>query len=362
MYKFTLYIDEAGNTGSRYLDINQPFFILGGWLIENSKLAQLSNAIEDLEKKYSSTGHELKGKNLVKHLRGQEFILNVNRKVASFAGMPLMFIVEKRYMICAKIVETFLDPYYNKLVENKELLDLDGRQNTAQEVYNTNSQLIEEFAEAYRTRNSLRIKELVTEWADELTALGNHALAKKVFGAIENIEEEITTEFEVFESKKGYDSLNLPMLVAMFQYIEHNLPSQIKIIHDNNDSFKETFYNIFELLNNNSEGFIQFIDSRRLYFGLKSITDFTFCESKSTPILRAADYAVSATYDYIKKVFNNNEINDTMNTIAMMTIGGIYLKALTAKYPELGYVPDLGTTYSSRDFVKKAFSKLSVPE
>ena len=362
MDKFTLFIDEAGNTGSRYLDDNQPFLVLAGWIIEDSKIEKLSKSIETLERDYSSTTYELKGKNLIKYARGQRFILKIIKSISSFGGLPFIFLVEKRYMVCAKIVETYLDPKFNDRAYIREQYDLEFRQTVAQQIYDTKSNLIEKFADAYKTRNSGLIRELNIEFVNEFKSLGLTELSGKFLGAYDKIKEQMDIEFEVFEKNRNLDTLNIPMLVAMFQYVENYLPSPIKIIHDNTDTFKDAFFRVYSILNNGSEGFIQFDNGYKQFFGLKSIYHFSLEDSKSLPLLRAADYAAASAYEYLKLIYADKKINDFLNKIAFETINVIQLKAMSFKFPSLGYFPNLGTTYSSIDFVKKVFSQIKVPE
>lgn len=362
MDKYTLFLDEAGNTGSRYLDDDQPFLVLAGWIIEDSKIKKLSKSIEELERDHSSTTHELKGKNLIKHATGQRFILKIIKTISSYGGLPFLFLVEKRYMVCAKIVETYFDPAFNHKINTSDQYDLEKRQDLAQQIYNTKSKLIESFAEAYRLRNSIKIATLNQDWVNEFGSLGQKEFADKFQGAIENIKEQMDTEFEVFTKRKNYDTLNLPMLVAMFQYVENYLPSPIKIVHDNTDSFKEAYLDVVEMFNNGSDGFVEFNNGYRQFFGFKGISNFALEDSKSLPLLRAADYIASSSFEYLKLVDANKDINELMNEIAFMTIGVIYLKGLSVKHPSLGSFPDLGTTFSSIDFVRKIFSKISVPQ
>ena len=40
-----LYFDESGNTGTNYLDVRQPYFVYGGWLIEKEKEDEILSLI-----------------------------------------------------------------------------------------------------------------------------------------------------------------------------------------------------------------------------------------------------------------------------------------------------------------------------
>ena len=55
-----LYFDESGNTGTNYLDVRQPYFVYGGWLIEKEKEDEICESVERIF--CGSRAKELKSK------------------------------------------------------------------------------------------------------------------------------------------------------------------------------------------------------------------------------------------------------------------------------------------------------------
>jgi hypothetical protein len=100
-------------TGSRFLDPEQPHYAEGGWFISNSHTVRVAKAILAEENLFAPSAKELKGAELVRKARGQAFLRQVCEDVGKTGGLPFIIIVEKRYAVCSKIVETFLDPDYN---------------------------------------------------------------------------------------------------------------------------------------------------------------------------------------------------------------------------------------------------------
>ncbi|WP_412137665.1 DUF3800 domain-containing protein [Lentilactobacillus parabuchneri] len=43
------YIDESGNTGSNLLDENQPYFVYGGWIMDDNYKGKIDKYISNLE-------------------------------------------------------------------------------------------------------------------------------------------------------------------------------------------------------------------------------------------------------------------------------------------------------------------------
>src|ERR1039457_5131312 len=125
----SLFCDETGNTGKRFLDPAQPVFAEGGWFIAHKDRPRAMNAIEEVERKYTSGARELKGAELIKKGKGQSLMRNVCESVGRNGGVPFIHVVEKRYAVCTKIVETYFDSDYNPTIATGELWDPARRQN-----------------------------------------------------------------------------------------------------------------------------------------------------------------------------------------------------------------------------------------
>ena len=67
----------------------------------------------------SENEREIKGARLIKCLEGQRAVLVLFRELGALGCLPQFVLAEKRYCVAAKIVETFLDPYYNPLLKQE---------------------------------------------------------------------------------------------------------------------------------------------------------------------------------------------------------------------------------------------------
>ena len=105
-----LFLDESGNTGANWLDPNQPYFVYGGWLIMDDPYEK---AVDIVEKTFSfSKAHELKSKYILTHKRNSFFIM-ADALMTECYALPVFCVADKRYMIAAKICETFFDCEHN---------------------------------------------------------------------------------------------------------------------------------------------------------------------------------------------------------------------------------------------------------
>jgi hypothetical protein len=353
------YFDESGNSGSRFLDYQQPTYIEGGWAVEKNNIQELSNLIIEIENSYPYNIEELKGKNLVKHRRGQELILKMIHEIGQHGGIPILHICEKKYMVCGKIVETFFDPLYNSKISYADQWNLEKRQKIAQFFYELNIPLVDEFADAYKSKNSEEILTNAKKWVQYLVKNNHKELSDLIVHVIPNIKESLSDEFSVGDepSFKGIDSLNIPVWFNIFQHIEQNTPSPCSIIHDKIDTFELAYLESFTMLKNASEGTIRFKD-RMWVYPLKNIDNLTFEDSKKSPLVRAADLVVGSSAYYIKLVMSSTAIPDLLHKIAFRTLGIFLMDLISHMHPQLGPPLNLGSIIGSFGWTQKIFDKL----
>ena len=353
------YFDESGNSGSRFLDYHQPTYIEGGWAVEKENVPKIAKVVEEIEQSYPFKIDELKGKNLVKHTRGQEFILKIIHEIGQNGGIPILHICEKKYMVCGKIVETFFDPLYNPKIPYEDQWTLEKRQQTAQLFYETGIPLIDEFAEAYRTKNIEEITINSKKWIDYFSENGHEELSDLISSVVPNIDSGLADEFSVIDKPeyKGIDSLNIPVWFSIFQHIEQNTPSPCTIIHDKIDTFEHAYWESFKLLKNASEGVIKFKD-RMWVYPLKNIERFVFQDSKSNPLVRASDFIVGSAAYYIKLVLAGKPIPDLLHKIAFQTLGIFLVDLIAHMHPKLGPPLNLGSIIGSLGWTQNLFDNL----
>jgi|LGVE01.1.fsa_nt_gb hypothetical protein len=353
------YFDESGNSGSRFLDYQQPSYIEGGWVVEKKNIQHISTVITEIESSYPFKIEELKGKQLIKHKRGQELILKMIHEIGRHGGIPILHICEKKYMVCGKIVETFFDPLYNSKIPYADQWNLHKRQKIAQFFYEINLPLVAEFADAYRTKNPEEIQINAQKWVQYLGENNHKELSGLIAHVIPNIKDSLSAEFPVGDDPafKGIDSLNIPVWFCIFQHIEQNTPSPCSIVHDKIDTFELAYLESFKILKNASEGIIQFKD-RRWVYPLKNIDSFFFEDSKESPLVRAADFVVGSSAYYIDLVMSGKTIPELLHKIAFSTLGIFLMDLISHLHPQLGPPLNLGSIIGSFEWTKKLFDNL----
>jgi uncharacterized protein DUF3800 len=359
----TLYCDETGSTGSRFLDPAQPTFAEGGWFIAHEHQQGATDAIIEIEGRYKSGAAELKGASLVKTARGQSMMREVCETLGKLWAVPYIYVVEKRYAVCSKIVETFFDPLYNPRIPNSDTWDPPKRQAEAQFFYDNGGSLIEDFAEAFRLMDATAVKRNAENWVAHLNAASFHEQADKVAGVLPQIEDEIRTEgrhTRADGNPSGIDSLNLPIVAEVFQFVEQHCPFPCDIVHDQNASFESIYRYFFELFTNAKPTVLEMKDGRRMHYGFRNALSLSFADSKAEPLIRAADYELAGARKFIQLAIEGKPIPVDVTWIAFGSLGSILLKAYTHMHPSLEPMPDLSGYMASNQWTQKVFGRLHI--
>ncbi len=316
-------------------------------------------AIEDFERDNGfDSGKEVKGAQLIKSQRGRQYIASLIQLMAQKA-IPYFYLAEKRFAVCAKIVESFYDPAYNANIENSELLDPDARQSWAQKFYEGPDQLIEEFAKAYQDGEAGAITANYQAWIEYFRQTNDEESLRRLEGIESTIGEDVGSESAAInEQITGWSSLNMPLFVGMFQDIENHFPVSIDLVHDSIKEFSQCFEKVFGLYKNAKPGAILFKDGRRINYGLENITSLTFASSEIQPLIRGADCMIAAVREYTKRAFKGESIDEYLTRAAHPAIGGWVCEMLTGMHPTLGGTPKTGTMMSSGQFSVAVFTRM----
>lgn len=129
---FNLYIDESGNTGANMIDIAQPYFTYGAWLIqdcvENKLRDYIQNEIIPEYKKEFSNENELKSTVYFSNISNANVCkkyYDLFCKILNYNAYPFVLLLEKKFIIASYMVETFFNfKFPSNCIEFKELIDL----------------------------------------------------------------------------------------------------------------------------------------------------------------------------------------------------------------------------------------------
>jgi hypothetical protein len=358
----TLYCDETGSTGNRLLDPAQPTFAERSWFMDHESTDVARDAVVQIEKRHRPGTTELKGANLVKSSHGQRMVREVCEALGKNGGVPYAYVVEKLYSVCGTIVDTFFDPQYNSAVSYEETWDPQKRQADAQLFYENSRPLVEEFAEAYRIKDPAAVKVNAEHWVTQLRKTGFAEVAQKVSGVLPTVEDEVRTEAQhlgATDAPPGVDSLNFPIVMAVFQFVEQNSPYPCHIVHDQTAAFEPIYRYFFDRFKNAGPSAIEMKDGRQMRFGFRNALSLSFVDSRTEPLVRAADYVLAGSRRFVQLALHDAEIPPDITHVAFSTLGTMLLRASTHMYPSLEPMPELSGFMGSNGWMRKIFRRLA---
>jgi len=353
--KAIFYCDESGNSGPNYIDQEQPFYTLAAWSIPYGSIVDASVAVEKHRQQYSHQAQELKSANLVRSVRGMRGIISLLKTLGSLGCIPIYEVLEKRYCVAAKIVETLLDPLFNPRVENHFIPD----STTKQEIANTlclglSESTLNRFAAIYRNPNRegfcLSLDEIVESTRTNI----NHELASLFEGSREQIDEIADIEARTSFLGNMERSLNFPVFVGMLRMIELlgrlDLVKPVKVVHDEIYTYEEHMDKLFVMLRNAGEGVFTFPNGHILVFPMKHVGSLEFGSSKDAVLLQAADILAGSVNHLAKRALQQKNVTD-----AEVELAGHVLPALLVDLPRIAWsvgssrwVGQLGSCYFSQ--------------
>lgn len=186
--------------------------------------------------------------------------------------------------------------------------------------------------------------------------------ADKLEGVLPEIEDEILAEKRTGESEeipRGLDSLSLPVVAQVFQFLEANCPYKCDIVHDQIHSFEPVYKYAYDLFAKAQPGVIGLKDGTKVHFGFKKACSLSFADSKTEPILRGADFALAGARYFIDLALQDKPIPPDVTHIAFANLGGILCETFQYMHPELGSFPHLGDIIASRQWASTVFGRLA---
>lgn len=317
----TVFCDESGNTGPNYLDETQPFYILGGWLVPDSRIIEVSVAVDQFRIDNFGQRDELKATAVLRNERTKMLCAELFRALFDLDCAPMFVVAEKKYCIAAKVIETFIDPVFNDAVRNPFTLDVTTKQeiaNTLLEVLPNSA--IEQFAEAYREPTARDLSEALYKVVETLESHVSPELAELVGGCKAYIEEIAEIEAAITPLGDVAGALNTPSLVTFLMLVENlgrlGLQHPIQVVHDQQHAYGTVYEYIYELHKGLPGLFLKLPHSEVGYANLEHVASFSLCDSKLSTPVQAADLLAGAVNHCFRISTNGTEPSEGDRAIA----------------------------------------------
>lgn len=368
---YDIYCDESGNTGANFLDLNQPLYVISGWLVERNTSYRAKDKIIDLRKNNFPQLDELKGSKLLKNSKGKKFCANFLKEMGKLGCTPFFIVSEKRYCLAAKIVEAFFDNEYNSRISYKLSWNPHIKKIIAQIIYDISEESIEMFAEVHKDPSIGNIKATQIQLIKEFRENGYEQLAYAVEGSNSNLEGilEEETYTAIGLEKRALKTLNYPVFVSFLQLIEVFSRDaglrKVRMIHDEVAQFKKVFPEIFQMYNTNKNpNSIILSNGCEMVFSTLKLRHFEMGDSKKHPLIQAGDLLSSTINYYITKILNKQDIDPELSSIGEF-LGGAIL--VNDQIPGRGFCDFIWSTQLERSLInsigfesKKRNSKLDL--
>lgn len=321
--KLELYIDESGNTHTDWFNNEQPYFIYGGWLIDASKKYKIEQYINRLSIKKNNV--ELKSNIFRNEKNYNEFINIFNQMINVYHAVPFFNISNKKFLIAAKIVESFFDPIYNKSLNNNIL---------SSNIYNTTElkiclasyillndkdKIISYFSNIIKNNycsfnEILYIKEKLIElFSVELKIVANSLLSIDDSNLLE-----IQNELDVkCKDIKFFNSIILPIINSLLfnlnKYLYYNkLDYSLSIYYDNIYRYNELFEFIKNTWNINKTVIVPIDKDKEIIMGFNKLDAFKSIDSKNEILIQLSDLLCGFVYKTYTNILKSEIIHSNI--------------------------------------------------
>lgn len=353
MKTYIIYCDESGNTGSNYLDLQQPIYALAGWWVRSDSERKADNIVTAHLESVSGIGKEAKGSRLVRHLEGQRAILTLFRELGALGCVPVFVLAEKRYCVAAKMVETFLDPYYNPLLRQEFTADVKTKQDLADILYELPEEVLRQFALTYRSLNSKGLSQSLLTICQSLSLRLHTSLADTMMGSISRIEDIVEAELTSGDGVPGnaWRTLNMPVFVDFICTIEEIGRrvgvGELIMVHDKTTEFQDTYDWLLKTFRNASKVDVYLPNGKLIPLGFETLKRFQIRDSAESPLIQAADVLAGSLCAFAVQVNS-----DRPSPQGLVEIATLLLPATIVE-------PQMGTLIASRKLIQKLLEAIA---
>jgi hypothetical protein len=337
--KFIVYCDESGNSGPNYLEKEQPFYVLAGWAVPHDAIVEASVAVERTRQNYSPQRNELKSGTLLKGDKNRFAIVSLLETLGRLGCIPVYMFAEKKYCVAAKIVETFLDPFYNNELNSVFTGDTATKQEIANTLYERLPQdVLERFAMAYREPSANVLRASLNEVIGAAKVLVNPELAAALDGSSTKLKEIAEAEVVAARGWNGLGgTLNFPCLVSFLMLVEHlgrtGFVTTTKLVHDEHRVYQDGFKAIFDMHREAEDEIILVPHGDVPYSGIRHIPEFEIAQSDAQPLVQAADVLAGAVNHICKRLTRGEALTEAEHELGRLVLPPLVYRAARLTWP-----------------------------
>lgn len=348
--RFTLYCDEAGNTGLNYLDPEQPVHVIAGWLVPSHRKGEWASDIENIRIRHGAA--ELHGVKLLKSDRGLDTAVSVLETSLKHGAFPASLVAFKGHCLSLRAVDAFMDPSHNPAARWLPTGANETRREVATLLWDRATDAVRSFGQAIKKPDADTWSRVATELAQALRASPSIELSIKVAETLAHatspdvidmiVEAEQVT---AWGGGKRYESvsLNFPIFLNFLRNLDEIVVGRngvCDIIHDETLQFESAFEQGVELFSRTGRVDVRGEDGTIYRASPESFKSFNTADSESLPALQAADVLASSIYRVAKRVARNETLRRKERPLAALSLGHLAPMAIAGR---LSIIPGVGS-------------------
>jgi hypothetical protein len=304
------YCDESGNTGAHWGDPDQPTFVHGGWLVPNRSAAGLATEVVELRRRHNLKAVELKWQHLARRSDAGAIFRDFFRCMTEQACLPFFWVMDKDFITCAKVVETFFDPAYNSHYPPGFATARDIKKELAEAVSHS-IDVRSQFAALMRSGErptAGEVRELAARLADHFEGGNAPMIANSLRGFSDDAISQIQDEFGSDDWLRSTVGHSLPGLTQLLEGFMRKRPVELEIVHDNLVRYEPAF-NMIRGMFRPSDGLdVVHVGGEPLYGSMPTVTGLRLADSKAEPMIQMADLLCGFVRTVFTKIKNGAEL------------------------------------------------------
>lgn len=329
-----LFCDEAGNTGANYLDADQPFYVLAGWVVPAALETLWVARLDKIAAQWDSP--ELHANKLWKRERGKKLLLGVIEVGLEVGCCPVLSVADKRACLALRLIDALLDPVTNPAASWLPFQQNQQRKATAKTIASVAPESVVAFGDVLRNPTVETWAPVVDQLSQALeqaahTKAGAEAerllkIARSVRGAETNIaaivrDEQQEDPGDPTTRRNVAMSMNLPTFVQFTRMLDDVLSrthSVAELIHDQTRQFELAFARLMR--DASAIGRVhhpmRLESGHSVLLGTSHIRSFRTADSMSERGLQAADALATCAANVARLVLSGKPLTGVDSAIA----------------------------------------------
>jgi hypothetical protein len=352
---FTLYCDEAGNSGTNYLDPHQPVHVVAGWLVPARAEPALISSLSELRDK--NEGRELHGVKLMKTRQGVKLAIDVLEACLKIGCFPVSLVAFKDHALSLRAVECFLDPVWNPAAEWLPSGANETRRKIATLIWQLAPDAVRAFGGMYKEPDpvtwAVPVRKISAQLADAARLHAEGTLLTRVASSLREAVTEPTLT-EIIEREKECSSwghgkrhesmsLNFPVFLNLLRNTDPIIEARrgrCRVVHDETLQFQTAMAQGVSLFRRVGKLDVPSEDGSASRLSAGSFHSFTTGKSKESLPLQAADILASSVFRVAKKSRGGTPLPSHEQPLAALAMGHELPMAITGALPQ---VPGIGS-------------------